>query len=309
MSNKVIIVGSSGQDGTLLAEYLKKRDVEFIGLSRTSPTNILDFLQVEELIKKLQPKEIYYLAAYHHSSEEKTGNEIDLWNKSIQTHVNGLVNFLESIYLHSKKTKLVFASSSLIYSEAKTEFLNEMSELNPVGPYGVTKVAGMKACRTYRNHKGVFASNAILFNHESELRAEKFISKKIIKGAVAIQKGLQDSLVLGNLNSVVDWGAARDYVDAMVKILHHDKPEDFIIASGVKRTIRDFVTIAFGFLGLDWKKYVSENSDIVHRVVPAKIGDTKKLREATGWYPQTSFEELVRSMLIAEGGILENNRI
>jgi len=303
---RAIIVGSSGQDGQLLFQSLEKKGCSVLGIARentrsTGPNsfakiNILDAAQVAATVSEFQPNEIYYLAAFHHSSEEIPDASV-LWQKSFESHVTGLLNFLEAIRKHSSPTRLFYAASSLVFGEAVTEPQNEETPLHPGCVYGLTKAAGMQNCRLYRRKHSVFAATGILYNHESHLRAEKFVSQKIIRAAFRIKKGLQEKLVLGDLSARIDWGYAPDFVEAMQAILAADAPDDFVVATGESHTVREFVEIVFSELALDWQKFVEEKPDLLARRKKNLRGDAKKLKTLTGWKPSVSFDEMVRRVL------------
>ena len=297
---KAIIIGSNGQDGRCLSELLMKRGYEVTGVSRNSGIDLYDEKAVAHLIKKILPDEIYYLAAFHHSSEQKTESELALWNESIQTHLTAPSILLECVRLHHPTARVFYAASSLIFG-AGDGILNENSPLAPDSPYAITKAAGMSMCQYYREKHQIFVSVGILFNHESEYRANKFLSKKIATAVAAIQKGSLNKLQLGNLSAQVDWGYARDYVEAMTRILKLKAPENFVISSGKLHSVKQFVEIAFSMAGLDGQTYVEENTSLLQRSIPARLGDFSKLHAMTGWTPTTSFDKLIEILLKSEG--------
>jgi len=312
---KALIVGCAGQDGRLLQEHLLQLGYQVAGISRQeyfSPANEMKPFdikareQVGELLTSLQPDEIYYLAAHHHSSEEAIESEEELWRHSFEVNVQAWLNFLEAARTDSPHSRLFYAASSLIYGAAESDRQNEDTPWRPRTPYGVTKASGMLAASCYRHRHGLFAAGGILFNHESELRSEKFISQKIVRAAVAVQAGRQQQLVVGNLNAQVDWGYARDYVDAMQKILQLPKAGDFVIANGSAHSVAELAETAFALLGLDWKKHVVEDSGVIKRQLKPMVGDASKLFQQCGWQPRTSFREMIRHMLLAQGGKLHD---
>lgn len=312
----VLIVGSKGQDGRLLSQKLLNEGHRVYGLTRETlegpaqfghglSPNILSFDFVRNLVQELEPDEIYYLAAFHHSSEEEVESEVHLWQASIETHQIGLTHFLESIRLYSPRTRIFFAASSHIFGNPETEPQNEMTPYLPITPYGVTKVAAMHSCRSYRTRFGVYASCGILYTHESEFRSAKFLAKKIVRTAVEIQKGKKTALTIGDLNAQVDWGYASDFIDAFALILSLPVADDFVIATGVKRKVQEFVESTFKFLGLNWTDHVTVNSNLLARRMSSLVGDPSKLREKTGWHPKTEFNEMIRQLILAEGGVIE----
>lgn len=304
---RAVIVGIDGQDGQLLYDLLVKKRYVVVGIGKnrtrssfettSEKVDILQFAQVASLIKKLRPDEVYYLAAFHHSAEVLPIGNIELLQNSYEVQVAGLANFLEAIRIFSSETRLFYAASSHIFGETKEKIQNENTPINPNCIYGITKAAGLALCRFYRSRFGVFAVAGILYNHESVLRAESFVSKKIIKGAIGIKRGRQKKLVLGDLHAVVDWGYAPDYVRAMQLILNTEFADDFVIATGKPHTVLDFVETAFGYLGLDWRLYVEEDQHIVRKHNFCRVGNPAHLKKVTGWKPSVSFNRMVKLLL------------
>ncbi len=310
-----IIVGAKGQDGRLLHENLEQKGYQVTGIVRLSPQSqqddrclaldISDANAVSELIRISAPDEIYYLAAFHHSSENLLYEESgELFAESFQVHVLSLINFLEAMRRFAPKARLFYAASSHVFGNPSREPQNEQTPFNPTGVYGITKSAGIHTCRFYRNCHKMYVASGILYNHESHYRNAAFVTKKIVQGAVNIQKGLQDRLFLGSLNAEVDWGYAPDYVEAFRMILDSAVPDDFIVATGKKHRVRDFVEITFGYLGLDWSKYVEENEHIIHKTGVTLVGDPEKLMYATGWKPSVDLRGMIRLLVQKQGGIL-----
>ena len=304
---RALIVGATGQDGTLLAELLSHKSVPFLGLNRTGvieatstaikSLDIQDARAVEKLVQHYQPSHIFYLAAHHHSSEDKLNKgETELWRKSMEVQVLGLVHFLEALRLHVPGSKFFYASSSHIFG-SKADFpQTEDTPMAPENIYAVTKVAGHHACRYYREQYGQFISIGILYNHESIYRQDRFLSQRIIRGAHAIQTGQKHTLTLGDLCAVVDWGYAPDYVEAMVRILELPHADNFIIATNQLHTVRDFAQIAFDELGLDYTKHVTEDSTLIRPHKAKLSGDYSHLKRQTDWEPTLSFEAMVRKI-------------
>lgn len=302
-----IIVGSNGQDGRLLFELLGKKGYTVIGISRDSDADITKKENVFDLIKTHKPDEIYYLAAYHNSSEDDYPENVKLFEKSYEVNVRALIYFLEAIRLSSPGTRIFYASSSHIFKGSNTEVQDESTPINPTCIYGITKSSGMFACRFYKNNYNIFASTGILYNHESSLRNEKFVSKKIIKGAINIKNKKQDKIFLGNLKAEIDWGYAPDYVDAMHRILNIEKPDEFIISTGQKHMVQDFVEIVFSYLDLDWRLYIKENSSIIKGQKVSLLGNPEKLMKMTGWRPSANFEQMIKILLEEESGNFQEN--
>ncbi len=307
---RAIIVGSHGQDGKLLYDFLLKRRYSIAGIDknqiRCSPgisfkkLDILKFKEVANLVKKFQPSEIYYLAAFHHSSEDLPCENVELLYRSYAVHVAGLLNFLESVRIFYPKARLFYAASSHVFGEAREKIQDENTPINPSCIYGITKAAGLALCKLYRSRHGIFSATGILYNHESVLRAEHFVSKKIIKGAIDIKKGRQKKLVLGDLGAVIDWGYAPDYVRAMYLILNSKTPSDFIIATGKPHTVLDFVKVAFEYLDLNWKLHVKEDHRIVCKQNFFRVGNPRNLIKSTGWKPKVNFKEMIKIMVNEE---------
>jgi len=311
---RAIIVGVHGQDGQLLYDLLLKLRYSIIGIDKKrmhcppgisfKQVNIHKYAEVANMIKKFHPQEVYYLAGFHHSSEDLPIENVELLRRSYEVHVAGLANFLEAIKSFWSKARLFYAASSHIFGETKREIQDENTRVNPNCIYGITKAAGLQLCRFYRSRYGIFAVAGILYNHESVLRPERFVSKKIIKGAINIKMGKQKKLVLGDLHAVNDWGYAPDYVRAMHLILNNEPPDDFIIATGKRHTVLDFVKVAFGYLGLVWELYVKEDRNILCKQNFCRIGNSIKLRRITGWKPSVNFKEMVK-LLLVHGGLHE----
>lgn len=306
-----IITGIAGQDGTYLYKYLLSKNYSILGVDISSfSAERVDFIRnldlsdtngVLNLIKRTKPNEIYHLAAFHGSSEDKIENEIDLFKKSKDTNVISTINLLEGIRKFSPKTKLFYAASSQMFGTPKTPLQDENTPFNPENIYGITKHAATKLCHYYRNNYNVFASVGIMYAHESPLRGSNFVSKKIVEGAVAIKNNQKKQLILGNLDAGVDWGYAGDYVIAMHKILQLSIPDDFIISSGIKNTVRDFVETSFEYLELDWQKYIIVDQNVLsYKNRFSATGNNRKLINSTGWRPTTDFRQLVIMMIEAE---------
>jgi GDPmannose 4,6-dehydratase len=311
MRRKAIVVGSAGQDGRLLYKLLESHDYQVIGLTRSeTQTNLNEFAtlrvditnsqEVHKLVEQFLPEEIYFLAAYHHSSESLMPDTEQLFSESFKINTLSLVGFLEAISRAAPNTRLFYAASSLIFGASDASMQDENTSINPDTVYGITKAAGLFACRYYRHNHGVFVSVGILYNHESSFRDSRFVSKKIAEGVARIRKGLESKLVLGDLDAVADWGYAPDYVDAMHRILATEKPDDFVIATGESHTVRDFVQIAFNYIGLNYTTCVATDPALIQRRSPRLIGNPAKLKKVTGWKPTVNFETMVRKLVQTE---------
>ena len=327
---KALITGITGQDGSFLAELLLEKGYEVHGIIRRSsvPTtsridHIIDQLMIHEgdlsdsssiakIVLQVKPDEIYNLAAQSHvqvsfEAAEYTGDVDAL----------GVLRILEAVHNAGldKTCKVYQASTSELYGKVEEVPQSETTPFHPYSPYAVAKLYGFWMIRQYREAYGMFACNGILFNHESERRGETFVTRKITRAAGRIAMGLQDHLELGNLDSLRDWGYAKDYVECMWLILQQDEPDDYVIATGVQHTVREFTSLAFQHVGieLEWrgegvdekgydkatgKMLVSVNkkwyrpTDVVNL-----LGDPTKAKTKLGWNPQkTSYEELCRIM-------------
>jgi GDPmannose 4,6-dehydratase len=306
-----LVIGAGGQDGTFLAELLARRGDQVVCVSRSKvwstpaenwdAVDILNQQQVLSLIQKTRPAECYYLPAFHHSAEDAgLSSEVsELFERSYDVHVRGLIYFLRAIAKTSPQTKLFYAASSHVFGSPTVQPQNESTPLNPENIYGITKTMGIHCCRHFRNELGVFAAVGILFNHESHLRPAKFLSQKIVRGVLAFQRDKSKRLVLGDLSATVDWGYAADYAEAMTRILSHAWPEDFVVATGEPHTVGEFLQIACEIAGVDWRECVVTDSSLLKKKSALLIGDSGKLRRLTGWQPRVSFREMIGLMMKA----------
>ena len=316
-SKRAIITGINGQDGSYLAETLLDKGYEVWGTvkrnsvaenqtSRLDTTydrikhnlqyvDMTDLASLIRIVKEAQPDEIYNLAAQSH-----VRISFDQPIYTVNTTGVGSLNLLEAVRMVKPDTKIYQASSSEMFGNQLDNdgFQRETTPMNPVSPYGCAKVFAYNISRNYRNSYDMFVSNGILFNHESPRRGSNFVSNKIVKTAVEIQKGLRDELRLGNLKATRDWGHAKDYVEAMWIILQQEKADDFVCATGISHSVGDMVEYVFGKLGMDWTKYVKKDPKYFR---PEELedlkGDSSKLRELTGWKPKYTFETLLDEMI------------
>jgi GDPmannose 4,6-dehydratase len=310
MERKAIVVGSGGQDGQILTSQLRQLGYQATRCVRPGTVHPADSGQstidisapddVAELINSFRPQEIYFLAAYHHSAEESSGDFARHLARSYEIHVAALTNFLEGIRRSSPSTRLFYAASSHIFGPSPPPPQDELTPINPISAYGISKAAGVFACRHYRTTHKIFASVGILYNHESELRSGKFLSRKIVDGVADIAHGRASGLTLGNLDAIVDWGYAPDYTEAMRRILQAESPDDFVIASGVPHAVRDFARIAFETVGLDYQQYVRSDPAIINRNPGILIGNPGRLMRATGWRPSVDFATMVRRLVMQQ---------
>lgn len=306
---RAIIVGHQGQDGRLLTDLLRKRGCALLGFGRsrqdawgTIPPVAACRLDRPETIaaavREIQPHEVYYLAAHHASSQTLQASDICAdYQAGLTVNVTGLLQLLESLQRYSPQTRVFYASSGLIFrTPTQPARLDETAPVGPDEPYGFCKALATEICRDYRK-RGLFVSVGILFNHESNLRPHQFLSMKLIRAAWAARCGARGPLVVGDLDAVVDWGYAPDFVEAFTRILAADAPDDFVVATGEGRRVREFAAAAYGRVGLDWTAHVMEDPAILVRRRSGRIGDPSKLRRVTGWQPSVTFVEMV-SLLV-----------
>ncbi|MFV5317266.1 GDP-mannose 4,6-dehydratase [Priestia megaterium] len=340
-----LITGVTGQDGSYLAEFLLEKGYEVHGLIRRSSSynqerledllteeaasallnnsnfhlhygDVTDALNVTRIIGDIQPDEIYNLAAQSHVRVS-----FDMPGYTLDVDAKGTLNILEAVRILglTDKTRVYQASTSELYGKVQEVPQKETTPFYPRSPYGVAKIYGFWITKNYRESYDMFAVNGILFNHESERRGETFVTRKITLAASRIAQGKQQKLTLGNLDSLRDWGYAKDYVECMWLILQHDKPEDFVIATGEMHSVREFVQLAFKHTGIEieWsgegleeKGTNKATGEVIVEIDPKffrpaevdqLLGDPTKAKTLLNWNPtKTSFEELVRIMVEAD---------
>jgi GDPmannose 4,6-dehydratase len=314
MQRRALITGITGQDGAYLAELLLEKGYEVHGMVRRASiqnyerikhlrdrvtlhqADLLDQLSIVTLLRNTQPCEVYNLAA---QSFVPTS-----WVEPLLTGeftALGVTRMLEGVRLVDKKIRFYQASSSEMFGRVRSEPQNEDTQFWPRSPYGVAKVYGHWITVNYRESYDIFACSGILFNHESPLRGKDFVTRKITDAVARIKFGVQDTLKLGNLDALRDWGFAGDYVRAMWMMLQQDSPDDYVVSTGEKHSVREFVELAFDRAGLDWRKYVQIDPSFFR---PAEVntlcGDASKAHKVLGWRPVVAFAELVQMMVDAD---------
>jgi GDPmannose 4,6-dehydratase len=312
---KALITGVTGQDGSYLAEWLLEKDYEVHGIVRRSSTenferiahlqgrirlhqaDLLDQLSLIDVIRRVQPVEIYNLAAMSFVPTS--------WQQPVLTGeftAIGTTRMLEAIrLLDPAGIRFYQASSSEMFGKAVETPQRETTPFYPRSPYGVAKVYAHWITVNYRESYQMFCSSGILFNHESPRRGREFVTRKITDGVARIKRGLQHELRLGNLDAHRDWGFAGDYVKAMWLMLQHERPDDFVIATGETHSVREVVEIAFAHADLDWKKYIVQDPSLIRPAeVDRLIGDSSKARRVLGWRPEMSLVELIQHMVDAD---------
>ena len=348
MKKKALIFGITGQDGSYLAEFLLKKKYSVHGVKRRSSSintfridhiyqdphvksrnfflhygDITDSTSVSKIIQRIRPDEIYNLAAQSHVAVS-----FEVPEYTANADALGALRILEAIKFHKleKKTKFYQAGTSEMYGKVQESPQNEKTNFYPLSPYGVAKLYAHWITKNYREAYGIFGSNGILFNHESPRRGETFVTKKIISALVKIKMGKQKRLFLGNLDAKRDWGHAKDYIEAMWKILQQKKPDDFVIATGKQYSIRQFINLVSKKLNMriEWKgKGINERGyDLISKKniifidknyirpldVNTLLGDAAKARKQLSWKPKINIYQLIEEMIINEINILKNDK-
>ena len=326
---KAFITGITGQDGYYLSKLLLEKDYEIHGVIRRSSTfnterideliskyspnkkfnlyysDLLDSSSLNSLINLIQPDEVYNLAAQSHVA-------VSFKNPlfSTQTGNTGVVSILEAIKNNEKDIKFYQASSSEMFGGVSNDSLNEESVFEPKSPYAASKVFAHNITKIYRESYGLYSVNGVLFNHESPLRGETFVTRKITRAVGRIYHNIQKKLTLGNLDAMRDWGFAGDYVNGMWLMMQYEKPDDWVLATGNTHSVREFAKNAFNYLDLNWEDYVItdkryERPNEVHHL----LGDPSKAKKLLNWEPKVSFEELVKNMVDSDLLLAEKEKV
>ena len=315
MRKVALITGISGQDGSYLAEHLLKQDYKVYGIIRrqsvaenqesridhiidhveTRYGDLMDWCSLERVVKESNPTHIFNLGAMSHVRVSS-----DVPSFTIKTNAEGVLNLLEVYKNYCPSARFYQASSSEMFGNSVDEdgFQRETTPMTPVSPYGCSKLMGYSLVRHYRHAYKLHASNGILFNHESPRRGSNFVTNKVVKTAVHISLGMKDKLFLGNMDSYRDWGHSKDYTRAMIDIINHDTPEDFVVATGETHSVRQLCEVVFGCLNMDYKDYVEQDPRFMR---PEELkylkGDPTKTRETFGWEPEYTFQSMMEEMV------------
>ena len=317
-NQKALITGVTGQDGSYLAELLLSKGYEVHGIVRRSSSTVRlrldhltanselynqrlflhyadldDITTIRRLLNKLHPDEIYHLAGQSH-----VGASFEIPESTCEFTAMGTLRLLEIVRDLEPAPKFLHIGSSEMFGQPHEQPQNEQTPLRPITPYGVAKTFATNMVRVYRESFGLFACNAICFNHESPRRGESFVTRKITRAAARIKLGLQSNVVLGNVDGQRDWGCAIDYVDAFQRMLQMEQPCDLVLATGKLHRVSDWLEIAFAYVGLDWRKLVETDPRFLRKADPTRlIGDPSQAAKSIDWRPTTSFEAMVKSMV------------
>src|SRR5689334_19014311 len=326
---RALITGITGQDGSYLAEFLLKKDYQVHGIVRRSSSfntdrlehlyvdphvknaklflhygDLVDGMGLREILTRVQPDEVYNLGAQSHVRVS-----FDQPVYTVQADALGTMNLLEAIRDTGLPIKFYQASSSEMFGKVVETPQTERTPFYPRSPYACAKVYSHWQTVNYRESYGMFACNGILFNHESPRRGETFVTRKITRAATRIKEGLQDKLWLGNLDAKRDWGFAGDYVEGMWLMLQQDKPDDYVLATNETHSVREFLDEVFGYLGLDWNKYVAVDPRYFRPAeVDLLLGDASKARKELGWTPKVTFKGLAKMMVEADLKLAKRER-
>jgi len=313
-SKKALITGVTGQDGSYLAEFLLSQGYDVLGMVRRTstvnfdrihhiqdkitivPGDLLDQMSILDILREHQPREIYNLAAQSFVPIS--------WKQPVLTGeftALGVTRVLDAMRIIDPEARFYQASSSEMFGQVREVPQTETTPFYPRSPYGVAKVYAHWITVNYRESYNMFACSGILFNHESPRRGLEFVTHKVTHGAARIKLGLDDELRLGNVDARRDWGYAGDYVQAMWLMLQQDEPDDYVIATGQTHSVQRLCEVAFGHLGLDWRKYVVSDPEFIRPAeVDLLVGDASKAHARLGWEPSVTFEDLIQMMVDAD---------
>ena len=319
----VLITGINGQDGYYLSEFLLTKGYKVYGMSRPNfventslpqlskevmcvTGDLADKASLFRCVEESDPDEVYNLGGI-----SSVGNS---WRiPEIINNINGMgvLRLLEVVKDYNKSIKFYQASTSEIYGKPTEAPQNEMTPFYPRSPYGISKLFGHWITKNYRESYDMFTCNGILFNHESERRKEEFVTRKISKGVAKIFLGLEDYIVLGNIDGKRDWGYAPDFVEAMWLILQQDNPDDYVIATERSNSLRDFLTVAFGCVGIsDWEKHIKQDEKYMRPMdVDNLVGNCTKAKKVLGWKPKITFEEMAEKMVMNDIKLLREKMV
>ena len=329
-AKRALITGITGQDGSYLSELLISKGYEVHGIIRRSSSfnteridhlyhdphektvrlvlhygDLTDGSSLRSIISQIQPTEIYNLGAQSHVRVS-----FDQPVYTVEADALGTLVLLEAIRDACPRARYYQAGSSEMFGKVRETPQKETTPFYPRSPYGCAKVFSHWQTVNYREAYGLFASNGILFNHESPRRGETFVTRKITRAATRIKEGLQETLYLGNLEAKRDWGFAGDYVEAMWLMLQQDEPDDFVVATGETYSVRDFVQAAFSILGLDWERYIRLDPRYLRPTeVDLLLGDNTKARKLLGWAPRVGFRQLVEMMVEADWKLARREKL
>lgn len=328
MKKKALITGIFGQDGSLLAEKLLSEGYSVYGLirpdsdikNRNNPQlrevfenceicqiDICNFEKVKNLIKSIEPDELFHLAACHHSSQKGLGFDGDLHNLMFQVNSKSTINFIQSILELNNTCKFLFAGSSQMYTPGLSpDVIDETVPFLPSTFYGQTKVWGQQMIKFYRERYGLWGCTAILFNHESTRRSNQFVSRLITQAAAKIKCGIENKIELRNIYATADFSCAKDIVEGMHLMISADKPRDYVLASGKLKKIKDLLSAAFSHLDLDWKQYlVSTNPD--REIQPGLIGNSIIIKDDLLWEQKNELNSWIFEMVDYDYNLIQNS--
>lgn len=316
---KALITGITGQDGYYLTRLLLEKGYQVYGIARdplkidiSLVTDIEEIFQIDllepegliDVISSVAPDEIYHLAAHHFSSQTNQ-NRTGALDPFIRVNLIVVDQILQAISLKFPETRFFYPASSHIFGTTKEVPQSEATVLNPETSYAISKVAGLHLCRYYRNVHGIFSAVGILYNHESPRRGSSFITTKIARAAALASLGQAEQLMVHNMDAIVDWGAAQDYVRAMWLMLQRNTAEEYVVASGTGRTVRDFARQAFASVGISAEDLVLQDPVGGHAAKVPMVGDSTKLRRKAGWQVDISFEAMVAAMVTEQQRVLQ----